>query len=483
MRPLCVLHGSLHLDPVRTRLPFRFGAATLRETGLLSLRLAAEDERGQGAVGCAADLLVPKWFDKDPAKSPEENQRDLIRSAEDALAEVLSGELPPLSLFDLWKWLLAARVEALPFGHPERLLRLFGVALVERALLDALARLEGLSILELLRRNALGFRPDQVHPQLAGWDWQAELPEALPPSLAVRHTVGMLDPLTAEDLGPGAPEDGLPRTLEEAVRAYGLRAFKIKVHGDPADDQRRLLDVASVLGDLLPLPPRITLDGNEQYTDLEALGRLLDGLETSPEGRWLLEGLAFVEQPLPRARSHDPAALAGLEAVAGRVPLVLDEADAGVAAFPRALALGWRGVSHKNCKSFLRSLLHLGLCRWFREERGGEAFLSGEDLTNLPLLPLQQDLAAAAVLGLPDVERNGHHFFRGLDHLPGPEQEEALRRHGDLYRPLPGGGAALRIEDGRVALGSLEVPGFASAVCPRWELHPSLGPGDPLAYP
>ncbi|HZN41569.1 MAG TPA: mandelate racemase, partial [Planctomycetota bacterium] len=85
-------------------------------------------------------------------------------------------------------------------------------------------------------------------------------------------------------------------------------------------------------------------------------------------------------------------------------------------------------------------------------QRGSGRFQSGEDLTNIGVLPLQQDLVTAAVLGLSHVERNGHHYFRGLDHLPPSLVEQASRAHSDLYRPL--GGAALRIAGGEVEFAS-----------------------------
>ena len=98
----------------------------------------------------------------------------------------------------------------------------------------------------------------------------------------------------------------------------------------------------------------------------------------------------------------------------------------------------------------LRALAAARLCA----ERHGALFQSGEDLTNLPVLALQQDLCTAAALGLAHVERNGHHYFHGLDHLAPAVQAAALAAHPDLYRPL-GGGAALRIEDGRLRFGSV----------------------------
>jgi hypothetical protein len=111
----------------------------------------------------------------------------------------------------------------------------------------------------------------------------------------------------------------------------------------------------------------------------------------------------------------------------------------------------------------LKGLLHRGLC----ERLGGGLFQSAEDLTTLPVLPLQQDLALIAACGLPHAERNGHHYFRGLDHLPREEARAALAAHPDLYRERADGGVELRIANGRIATGSLACKGFGHAV----EIH------------
>ena len=106
-----------------------------------------------------------------------------------------------------------------------------------------------------------------------------------------------------------------------------------------------------------------------------------------------------------------------------------------------------------------RALCNFGVCR-----RDGAWFQSGEDLTNVGVLALQQDLVTHSVLGLPHVERNGHRYLRGLDHLQGDVVERALREHGDLYRSL-GQGAVLRIEGGEVSLGSaLQSVGYGTMI-------------------
>jgi hypothetical protein len=136
--------------------------------------------------------------------------------------------------------------------------------------------------------------------------------------------------------------------------------------------------------------------------------------------------------------------------------VIIDEADCAVEALPRALELGYRGISVKNCKGVFRAMASRGLC-----EATDGAFQSAEDLTNLPAVALQQDLATVAALGLPHVERNGHHYFRGLDHLPESEIEYALQEHPELYTS-DGGGARLDIESGALRLDSLERPGYGS---------------------
>jgi hypothetical protein len=137
-----------------------------------------------------------------------------------------------------------------------------------------------------------------------------------------------------------------------------------------------------------------------------------------------------------------------------------------VGAFREAVRLGYRGTSHKNCKGVYKSLHNLALAATHNADVGRpELFLSAEDLSNLPVVPLQADLATVALLGIAHVERNGHHYFRGLGHLPAAEQAAALRAHPDLYR-REDGEAFLKIADGLLECASLQVPGMGFAALP-----------------
>ena len=87
--------------------------------------------------------------------------------------------------------------------------------------------------------------------------------------------------------------------------------------------------------------------------------------------------------------------------------------------------------------------------------------MSAEDLTTWPGVSVQQDLALVSLLGLTHVERNAHHFIDGMAFAPKAEQVAFTAAHPDLYEMKDGKPARLRAIGGKLALGSLDVPGFA----------------------
>jgi hypothetical protein len=168
----------------------------------------------------------------------------------------------------------------------------------------------------------------------------------------------------------------------------------------------------------------------------------------------------FIEQPIKRQKALE----ADVAALAERKPLIIDESDDSLDAFPRAKALGYRGVSSKTCKGIYKSLINAARCAAW----GPEYFMSGEDLTIQAGLALQQDLALVSLLGLTHVERNGHHYVNGMAELPQLEQERFLDAHPDLYERSHDA-VRLRIEKGMIGMGSLDCPGYASRALPEWK--------------
>jgi hypothetical protein len=61
------------------------------------------------------------------------------------------------------------------------------------------------------------------------------------------------------------------------------------------------------------------------------------------------------------------------------------------------------------------------------------------------------------------VERNGHHYFRGLSEFPASVQREILAQHSDLYREHRGY-PVVRVERGKVTTRSIVAAPFGYAL-------------------
>jgi L-alanine-DL-glutamate epimerase-like enolase superfamily enzyme len=267
----------------------------------------------------------------------------------------------------------------------------------------------------------------------------------------------------------------LPESLEEAIAVYGHTFFKLKLGGRVDADLQRLIEIAAAL-DGTDAAYHVSLDGNEQYDDLDALLDLWRRMQASPRLQRLLASVLFIEQPINRkhALGIDVLALSRIK------PVIIDESDAELGAFVTARALGYTGVSSKCCKGLYKSILNAARCRMWNAEAGAERyFTSGEDLTTQAGLAVQQDLALVSLLGLTHVERNGHHYVNGMAGLPQHEQDDFLAAHPDLYERSRGA-VHLKIRDGRLAIGSLKCAGFASGAYPDWvALRPLVSAASP----
>ena len=98
---LVVRAVDLRLRNVRLRLPFRFGANTLTQCPQLFVRVDADVSGGGAAQGYAAELMVPKWFDKRAEFTPDDNIAHLAQAARQA-AEAYTNDLAATAfgLFD-----------------------------------------------------------------------------------------------------------------------------------------------------------------------------------------------------------------------------------------------------------------------------------------------------------------------------------------------------------------------------------------------
>lgn len=443
--------------PFKLRLPFRFGVITVTHGRQAVLRARIRLEDGREGWGVAAESLAAKWFDKNPALSDAQNEEQLRRALELAEAATTGTD----TAFGHFAHSYAAVTAAAGAESLNPLVASYGRALLDRAMLDALLKLHGVGFWAGMRANIGGMGAHAIAPDLAGFDLAAMLAEAQPlRRLHARHTVGLVDPITAAGQS-GRVNDGLPETLEEVAATYRHRYWKLKVGGDVAADVERLAAIASVL-DRMHGGYHASLDGNEQYEDAEGALALWRAMAADPRLKRLCASIIYIEQPVKRARALET----GMAALAAARPVIIDESDGPLDAFVTGRRLGYAGVSSKACKGVWRSIINLARCRMWNAEEGRERyFMSAEDLTTLAGVCVQQDLALVALLGLPHVERNGHHFVDGFAGRPRAEAERFLAAHPTLYAGSAHG-PRLAIREGLLELDSIDVPGLGAAIEP-----------------
>ena len=433
--------------PVRFVRPFRFGAVVINATPQAFVRVEIEVEAKGTSVGASAELLVPKWFDKRPQLSPQQTVDELRRSLLIARELYLSNRNFETA-FGLHGSCIAAQVAACGEEDIPPLAAGYGPAEIDKAILDALLRIYNVNFFEGMARNIAGLDA-RLTPDLRDEDITEFLGRCVRlERVAIRHTVGLDDRIEGEG--------GIVDTRENA----GARYFKLKLNGDPEHDIARLTRIGRQLS-TLPHDYRVTLDANEQYSDLAALRALIGRLDRDGALAPIAGKLLYIEQPMPR----EMTTRAPLGALSER-DFIIDEADDSYQAFPAARALGYRGISSKSCKGIYKSILNA--TRAARWSSGGEKFfITGEDLTCQAGLSVQQDLALGALIGVTHAERNGHHYVDGFGEAPAAEAQGFLSAHPDLYA-RDGNSVRLAVHHGDLLTGSLTAPGFACGAHPLW---------------
>ena len=448
MAPRLMLRDIVLFErPVPFVRPFRFGAVTIHAATQIFVRVEIEVEGKAASVGATAELLAPKWFDKRPHLSSEQTADELRRSLTIARNLYLARNGFETA-FGLHAARIGAQVAACAREDIPPLAAGYGPAEIDKAVLDALLRAQETGFFSGMAANIAGIdarlTPDLGDGEIAGFLAGRRRLERV----AVRHTVGLDDTIEGE----GGVADPLQNS--------GARYFKLKLGGDPQADSARLIRIGKELGSLSG-DYSVTLDANEQYADLAALGALVDRLDRDPELQPIASNLLYIEQPMPR----DITRQSPLGALAHR-DFIIDEADDSYDAFPAARALGYRGISSKSCKGIYKSILNATRAQQWSAD-GGRFFVTGEDLTCQAGLAVQQDLALGALIGVTHAERNGHHYVDGFANTPAREANAFFAAHPDLYL-RDGNTIKLSIHEGDLLTGSLTQAGFASGAHPDW---------------
>ena len=454
---------TLFSQEVLTRMPFRYGIATMTRLPHAFLQVEIEGKRGRSR-GLAADHLPPKWFTKDPNAAIADEIATMRAVIVHAAEQVRGASFA--SAFAMWRELYDRQSRwATTQGHAP-LLANFGTSMVERAVIDAVCRLEGISISQAIRLNRLGLALNEIDSSIPS-DWLRLLPNEPLTEIVARHTVGLADEILETDLiaAGTAVNDGLPQSLEATVKAYGLREYKIKFGGQWEQDSSRLARIFACLNTHATGDWHYSLDGNESFPDATSFRTYWERLREMPWLRPHLGRLLFIEQPVSRVTAL--GAGADWRTWSDAPPITIDESDGALDDVPKSLLLGYAGSTHKNCKGVIKGILNR--CRiTLAASSGRKMLMSGEDLSNIGPVALLQDLAVQAVLGNRSVERNGHHYFRGLTMWPESVQSAVRRAHPDVYDE-DRGFCALKINDGLIQLGTVNAApfGYAAPLDPR----------------
>ncbi len=428
---ISITESQFYYTVVKTRIPFVFGRSVLRAMPVLYHQLTAEKD-GKHFEGVSAFGIPPLWFDKSPEASHESNIRDIISAISFCRKFVLENKYN--SIYKVHKAMDFAFKES-SLSKLDGLILSAAMAFFDNALVDGFCRLENKSFFELLKLNAFGMENFPVE----------KLPDKPLSKIGYRHTVGISDAICAKDvLNPVG--DGLPESLEEVLGFYGPRFLKIKINGQIKESIQRLLEIESLLGHK-SADFKLSLDGNEQFKSMEEFYEFVILAKEEPGLAYFWNKLLWVEQPVYRACALEDSVKSWMEKISSGIPVIIDESDSSEDALVKARRLGYSGISAKNCKSVFRTLSsYRYICN-----NDLDFILSSEDLTNVPIVPLHQDLCVAAALGIEHSERNGHHYIRGSEFLSEKERRSLTAEYGNMYT-LSSGLPVVHIEKGELDL-------------------------------
>jgi len=440
-------------------MPFKYGIATMTEVPMIFVRVEVEIN-GKESIGTASDLLPPKWFTKAPNEPIENEIAEMLRVIRNAIQLSINSEAE--NLFELWRLIYDSQTKWAQERSIPTLLAHFGTSLVERAIIEATCKHHNQSLGEAILNGSLGFSASSIHPELNRIPFAKLLPPQPLSKITARHTIGLGDALFEKDIpDDDRLDDSLPQSLEQCIRYYRLKQFKIKISGDLEWDLKRLIEIATVITNNAEGTFEFSLDGNEQFDSIVAFQDYWMKLNNENRLTRFFDHLLFIEQPLHRDIALDNSLRDEFNQWPNNPPVIIDESDSTLKSLPEALLIGYSGTSHKNCKGIFKGIANSCLLENCRQN-GLKVVMSGEDLCNVGPIAVIQDLAVMAILGIESVERNGHHYMAGLSQFPYKTQTQILAAHPKLYSKSTHGWPTLEILNGQIDLSSINNQPFGT---------------------
>ena len=437
-----VVGSRLHLLPVETRVPLKFGAETLTSVTCARVSLTVRDQTGRRATGWGETPVSVQWGW--PSDLPYRGRHARLLRFCSRLAESWAGfdevghplDLGSKFLEESLPALIAAesnpeskaenRISPLPW-----LAALICCSAFDLALHDAFGNLHSVPVYAtygppFLSRDLTHFLADDAS-DFAG-RYPADFLTKREETLTAWHLVGGLDALDDSDLTGEEPEDGYPVTLVDWIRRDGLTCLKIKLRGNDLEwDYARIVRVGRIASETV-----LSVDFNCTVTEPAYVIECLERLKWDEPD--IHRRILYVEQPFPYdLQRYD----IDVHEIAGRKPLFMDESAHDWRHIRLGRERGWNGVALKTCKTQTGAIF--SLC-WAKAHG---MLIMVQDLTNPMLAQIPHVLLAAHAGTIMGVETNAMQFY------PDASRPEAAV-HPGLYTR----------RDGRIDLSTIRGPGF-----------------------
>ena len=397
-------------------------------------------ERRREGDGITAELMVPEMVRQGSGAVDDETSTSCAGRSH-ALGRLCLTRLPaPRSV--ACGCTVAQMAKGAAGGLPP-LAAAFGAAEIDKAVLDALCR-RRTSVLSrharaICRDSHAGVAPDLAAPTHAAFCAR----RGRSPRTAVRvHRRHRIDDV--------ADAGGVDRALRCRRSSSSSAAIR-----DGHRAARRIVYRAASTADY-----RVTLDGNEQFGNVERLVRVVDAPRHGSGARRLASGCSIIEQPLPRPHARSIVRpLARRCRSSSTRPTTLRRV-------PARAALGYRGVSSKSCKGLYKSLLNA--CARGAWSAAAIFLRHGGGLPRRRASPCSRTRPSSRFSASPHVERNGHHLRRRLRRHAARRQTHSSRRirtSTSRCRAVRGAACVNGRHDLATAIAGLQ-PGFACARSP-----------------
>lgn len=429
------LGASLHLLPVETRVPLKFGTETLTHVLCARVRMRVVDRAGNRAEGWGETPLSVSWAW--PSLLSYEERQGIMNDFCVRLTKAWSEPAEPAHPLETGLRFVEERLPRLRDEHNAQragaepmphLAALICCSAFDLALHDAYGNLHGVPVYATYTEQYMNHDLSRylepapgVKVSFAGRYPADFFASPVPASLWAWHLVGGKDLLETGELTGEEPDDGYPVLLGDWIRRDGLKCLKVKLRGNDARwDFDRLVRVGEI--SLLDETRWLTADFNCTVTDPAYVTDILDRLKT--EHPRIYQAILYVEQPFPYDLEQNQI---DVHAVSARKPLFMDESAHDWRLVRLGRTLGWTGVALKTCKTQSGALLTL--C-WAKAHG---MTLMVQDLTNPMLAQIPHVLLAAHADTIMGVETNAMQFYPDAS-LPEQMVHPGLyrRRHGHV---------------------------------------------------